>query len=91
MVPLKRSVVDESIFEMTETNEDVEVAPGACTLIHVRALNPGHTQVRVVLDQVKPPVEAVVTIAAYKELVVSGWGSFFTNVCLIYIFPVECF
>ncbi|KAJ8036585.1 hypothetical protein HOLleu_20604 [Holothuria leucospilota] len=69
MVPLKRSVVDESIFEMTETKEDIEVAPGACTLIHVRALNPGHTQVRVVLDQVKPPVEAVVTIAAYKELV----------------------
>ncbi|PIK62157.1 putative nuclear pore membrane glycoprotein [Apostichopus japonicus] len=68
MVALRSSIADENIFEPIDSREDVELPPGACTFIHVRALKPGHTQVRVVLDQVKPPVEALVTIAAYKEL-----------------------
>ena len=67
---VKLILSDSSIFNVSNDRGQVEDFPeGACLILTATAIAPGHARVVVSYDGGEFPMEAVVTIAAYKPLV----------------------
>ncbi|XP_071795697.1 nuclear pore membrane glycoprotein 210-like isoform X2 [Asterias amurensis] len=65
-LPLTITLSDNTVFQKTEDSPDH--VDGACTMIPVRALNSGHTQVTVTYEYGSVRLQASVTISAYVPL-----------------------
>ena len=53
------------IIAYTGSSESIE---GACMMIHIKALNPGHTQLTVYYEDGPDRLQAAITVAAYVAL-----------------------
>ncbi|XP_022099452.1 nuclear pore membrane glycoprotein 210-like isoform X2 [Acanthaster planci] len=65
-LPISIALSDTTIFQQTEGTANL--VNGACRMIPVKALNPGHTQVTVAYEQGGQRLQAAITVSAYVPL-----------------------